>query len=115
MKFTVNPGSIEWWYWFVTFALIIAVLTGWQPGYQGVMIVSAFQVVHFSITKGLVVFQTQVRWFYFLITLTAFLPEIKVYMFWALWVGTTMVTFFDRCILARILVMMPWNKGVQLT
>jgi hypothetical protein len=30
-------------------------------------------------------------------------------------VGTFMVTFFGRCIIARVLAMMPWNKGVQLT
>ena len=114
MKFTINPRTIEWWYWLVTFILIIAALAGWEPGYQGVMLVSAWQVVHFSASKGLGAFPTQVRWFYFLITLTALLPAIRLYVYAALLVGTTMVTFFDRCILARILILMPWNKGQQL-
>jgi hypothetical protein len=24
-------------------------------------------------------------------------------------IGTIMVTFFDRCIIAKVLLMMPWN------
>ena len=95
----------------MTFGLIIAVLSGWEPGYLAVMALSGWQVIHFSFWKGFGAFPTHVRWFYFLITLTGLVPEIRLYMYIALLLGITMVTFFNRCILARILIMMPWNKG----
>ncbi len=114
MKFTIAPKTIDWWYWLLTYALIIAALAGWERAYLGVILVSAWQVVHFSMRNGAVAFPTQVRWFYFLITLTGLIPAIRLYMFIALLGGTTMVTFFDRCILAKILAMMPWNRGVTL-
>jgi len=115
MQFKMDVKTIDWWFWAVTLFLIITALAGWRPGYYLVMAISAVQVVYFTWTKrSLVAFPTQVRIFYFLITLFGLIQLLRVPFFIVLLIGTFMVTFFDRCTLARILLYMPWNRDVQL-
>jgi hypothetical protein len=47
---------------------------------------------------------------YFLVTLLGFWTAIRFPLFLLLLIGTAMVTFTRRCILALILKRMPWNK-----
>jgi len=51
---------------------------------------------------------------YFVFTVLAFFDPTRI-LYWMLLVGTVMVTLFDRCIIARVLVRMPWNKDVKLS
>lgn len=115
MKFTIQPSKPDWWFWFITLALLIAGFA-WDPlAFQGVAAISLFQILYFTILrKSLIDFSTQVRIFYALIAVGALFDPTHI-LFAALIVGTMMVTFFDRCILARILVHMPWNRGIELT
>lgn len=114
MKFKIAPNTIQWWYWAVTLVAMIVGLAGWREGFWLVMFVSAIQVGHFWASKGFAAFPTQVRTVYFVLTVIAFFDPTTMF-FAALLVGTIMVTFFDRCIIARVLVRMPWNKGIQLS
>lgn len=114
MKFKIDARSIYWWYWALTLVAMIAGLAGWREGFWIVMIVSAIQTLHFWASSGFAAFPTQVRTVYFAFTVLAFFDPTRI-LYAALLVGTFMVTFFDRCIIARVLVHMPWNKGVQLT
>ena len=45
MKLKIDVQSIEWWFWTITLAFIIAALAGWTPGYAAVIIVSLVQTV----------------------------------------------------------------------
>jgi hypothetical protein len=113
MQFKMDVKSIEWWFWTVTLALIIAAVAGWTPGYAAVMVVSAVQVLFFSIRSGSPVsFPAQVRIAYFAYTLLGLWEAGRVYCYAFLIVGTAMVVFFDRCGIALVLKAMPWNKGM---
>lgn len=114
MELKIDLRSIYWWFWAVTLVGIIAGLSGKVEGYYGVMGVSLIQTIYFSIERGFAAFPTQVRLVYFACTVIAFFDPTRIF-FWMLLVGTVMVTLFDRCIIARVLVKMPWNKGVSLT
>jgi hypothetical protein len=104
--------SIEWWFWTVTLALIIAAVAGWTPGYAAVMLVSAVQVIFFALRTGSAVsFPSQVRIAYFAYTLLGLWEAGRVYCYGLLVLGTAMVVFFDRCGIALVLKLMPWNKG----
>lgn len=125
MKFRIEPNTLDWWYWAIT---LLCMITGLAAAYQageqaarlslygfyGVIAISWVQVVHFFARTGAVSFPSQVRFVYALfVTIALFDPTYLFY--WMLLVGTVMVTFFNRCIIARVLVLMPWNKGVHLT
>ncbi len=124
MKFQIDPDKIDWWYWAVT---LVCLITGLASGYvsgdraavislygfYGAIGVSWIQVIHFSARTGTVSFPSQVRLAYALFVTVALFDPTRIF-YWMLLLGTIMVTFFDRCVIARVLAHMPWNKGVQL-
>ena len=114
MKFKIDVRSIEWWFWTVTLAFIVAALSGWTPGYGAVIAVSLVQTVFIGVRTGSASsFPSQVRIVYFAYTLLGLWEAGRVYCYAALILGTAMVVFFDRCGIALVLKMMPWNKGME--
>jgi hypothetical protein len=114
MQLKMDVKSIEWWLWAVALVLIIAAVSGWTPGYAGVMLVSALQVVFFAARTGSAVsFPSQVRIAYFAYTLLGLWEAGRVYCYALLVLGTAMVVFFDRCGIALVLKLLPWNKGME--
>lgn len=112
MRFTIFPKSLDWWFWAATLALIIAALAGWAPGYYGVVAVSASNFAFKAVQKtSLTVFAVQTRLVYLLLTLPGLWLPVGFWWYLALFVGTAMVVFFDRCTIARILQHAPWNRG----
>jgi hypothetical protein len=114
MKLAIDLMSLKWWYWFVTLLAMMAGLAGLQEGFYVVIAISLVQCVHFAMSSGLTAFPTQVRLVYTLFVTLALFDPSRIF-YGALLVGTVMVTLFDRCIIARVLVLMPWNKGVKLS
>ena len=114
MKLKIDFQSIEWWYWFVTLIAMITGLTGIVEGFYVVIAVSVIQFIHFTIACGFTAFPTQVRFVYGIFTIIALFDPTRIF-YWALLVGTVMVTLFDRCIIARVLILMPWNSGEKLS
>jgi hypothetical protein len=112
MKIKINATDIRWWFWVVTLAFIIAAVTGWTPGYYVVMAISAVQVLFFLMQeKSLSAFPCQIRVVYFAFTLFGIWPELRLFIYVILLLGTIMVTFFGRCSIALVLKYMPWNRG----
>ena len=114
MKPKIDFKSVYWWYWFVTLIAMTAGLSGIIEGFYVVILVSTIQFVHFLAVRGFTAFPTQVRFVYGIFTILALFDPTRLF-YWALLVGTVMVTLFDRCIIARVLILMPWNKGVKLS
>ena len=114
MKFKINLKSLEWWYWFITLIAMSAGLAGIIEGFYVVIFVSLIQFIHFMISRGFTAFPTQVRFVYGIFTVVALFDPTRIF-YWALLVGTIMVTLFDRCFIARVLILMPWNKNVKLS
>ena len=112
MWFKIDPRSVGWWFWAVTWALIAAALGGWMAGYYAVIAVSAANIVDkFSETDGLTALPVQTRIAYFLLTLPGFWPDVRFWWFIPLFVATTMTVFFDRCAITAALGRAPWNRG----
>lgn len=114
MKFQIAPQTLGWWFWAVTLVAMIGGLAGMGAGFVVVILVSAVQIAYFWALRGFSAFPTQVRTAYFILTVVAFFDPTRIF-YAALLVGTFMVTFFDRCIIARVLIHMPWNKDVKLS
>ena len=115
MELKTNGADIRWWFWAVTLAFIVAAVAGWTPGYYVVIAISATQVLFFlAQERSLSAFPTQIRAAYFAFTLFGLWPDVRLFVFAVLLVGTIMVTFFGRCAIALVLQRMPWNRGREL-
>ena len=125
MTLAINLTSREWWYWALTLVcMIIGLAANYMPGepmvqlsaygFYGVIIISMIQTVEYIMLKGATAFPSQVREVYTAFVIIALFDPTRVF-YWMLLVGTIMVTLVGRCIIARVLVVMPWNKGVQLS
>ena len=114
MKLKIEIKSLEWWFWFVTLIAMIAGLSGIIEGYYLVIFVSVIQFIYFTTKRSFSAFPTQVRFVYAIFTIIA-LYDPSTILYWALLVGTVMVTLFDTCFIARVLIMMPWNKNEKLS
>lgn len=113
MEFAIKKNEIEWWFWAVTLCFIILVLVGWIPGYYIVMAISFIQILYFAQKEGgLMEFPTQVRIGYFAFTLFGLWATVRFPFYVVLLIGTVMVTFTGRCIIALVLKSMPWNKNL---
>ena len=114
MQLKIDVRSIEWWFWTVTLAFIVAALSGWTPGYIAVIVVSLVQTVFIAVRTGSAFsFPSQVRIVYFAYTLLGLWEAGRVYCYALLAVGTVMVVLFDRCGIALVLKLIPWNKGAE--
>jgi hypothetical protein len=112
MELKINATDIRWWFWAITLVFIIAAVAGWTPGYYVVMGISALQVIFFlAQEKSLSTFSSQIRVVYFAFTLFGLWPEIRLFIYIILLLGTVMVTFFGRCSIALVLKHMLWNRG----
>jgi hypothetical protein len=125
MKFFINPQSREWWYWALTLMCMVSGLTAnymmgneaaqWSAyGFYGVILISVMQSIEYVVRTGAFSFPSQVRLVYTAFVIIALFDPSRIF-YWMLLVGTFMVTFFGRCIIVRVLALMPWNRGVQLT
>jgi hypothetical protein len=77
------------------------------------MVISAIQIIYFAIKEGsIIAFPTQVRIVYFAVTLFGLWATIRFPLYIFILLGTTMVTFADRCVLALGLKYMPWNRNI---
>ena len=125
MKLAINFKSREWWYWALTLvSMIVGLSANYMQGDQmaqlsaygfyAVIIISVVQTIESIVLKGATAFPSQVREVYTAFVIIALFDPTRIF-YWMLLGGTIMVTFVGRCIIARVLAVMPWNKDVQLT
>lgn len=114
MKLNIKYQEIGWWFWAVIMVGIGLGMLNFKWGYPIALVVSAANLVWFVISdRSLTSFSVQVREVWLVFVLLAFLPPL--WWFWyLLFIGMVLVVFFDRCGIARVLVLMPWNKRVDL-
>lgn len=113
MKLAIDFRSLEWWFWFVTLVAMVTGLAGVIAGFHVVILVSIVQFIYFTTRKGLTALPTQVRLVYGIFTIIAFFDPTRIF-YWLLLLGTIMVTLFNKCMIERVLIMMPWNKDEKL-
>jgi len=114
MKLKIDLKSLEWWYWSTTLIAMVTGLTGIVEGFYVVILVSVVQFIHFMISRGFSAFPSQVRFVYGIFVIVALFDPTRIF-YWVLLIGTVMVTLFDMCFIARVLILMPWNKNTKLS
>ena len=118
MKLIIKYETYDWWFWLANLLTIGVGLAGFTEGFWVAAAISTANVVAFIIRdQSLTAFAVQVRWVYLGLVLLAIWEAVFDpwnVLFVALFFGTVMVVFFDRCSIARVLVHMPWNRDVKL-
>ena len=107
--------EMDWWYWLVTDGLLIGALAGWRWGLYPAIALTVVQTVHYLVReRRIAAFPVQVRLGYLLLLVLGMYPPLA-FIHWIQLAGTTAVVTVGYCPLARIMVLMPWNRSRPLT
>jgi len=108
----IRHHNLDWWLWLTTGVFIGGNLfADWKQAYNVVTIVSVFHLLLYILRDGsLVSFPVQVRWVFLGLVL---IGTRQRWLQSILLGGMVLVVFFDRCGIGKVLVRMPWNKGVS--
>lgn len=113
--FMLEYRTLAWWYWLASTLSLNLTVLGIYPAYTIAIGIALVQLVHFLIRDhGHPSMTVQIRSGYLLVLLLA-LPD---YMQWFLWVpamGTLARVLFSYCLMARMLVLLPFNRKEVLT
>ncbi len=114
MKLSIKYQEFDWWFWAFIGGGIGLGLLGWAPGFSIALGVSIGNLLYYIFKdQSLISFAVQVREVWLVLMLLALIPWLS-WFYYLLFIGMVLVVFFDRCGIARVLVLMPWNKGVEL-
>jgi len=106
---------IIWCYWFVTDLFLVVGLLVWPPALYMAMAATTVHGGHFLMrSPGLTSFPMQVRIGFLGLLMIGQLPWLG-WINWVQLVGTTALLTTGYCPLARLLVLLPCNRGRPLT
>jgi hypothetical protein len=113
--FMLEIRSMSWWYWLATVCLLTAGLTGWPNGFLFAIALTTFQLAHFLLRERRIsAFPVQVRIGYLLLLLLAY-PAALQWIYWIPTLGTWAQVIFGYCTMARLVSLLPWNRGEAFT
>jgi len=111
MKF----GSLAWWIWAILAGLMLLGLAGQMLARDAAMALAILQAIgYLAIYRSPRLFPTQLRIAYALWMAVSLVPPLFV-MYWILAAGTTARVMTGYCAMARLLLLLPWNRSVPLT
>jgi hypothetical protein len=98
--------------WAVTAPLLAAHLAGVRGAWAAVLVLCAASIVYYALRLGGVrPMRVQVRLGFFALVSLGALPVAGWRILWLPLCGTTAQLFFGYCPMARMLHLMPWNRG----
>ena len=102
--------DLGWWYWFLTVGLLSTGLFGWPAGIYLAILFCAVQIGHVIwLTRDLTAFPIQVRVAYLAMLLAGLWGPLQ-WIHWMQLAGTTARVLVGYCLLARTLLLAPWNR-----
>ena len=104
-----------WWYWLASTVCLWIAVTVNPLAYELALIIAAVQLVHFSFAEGgLKKFPVQIRLGYLSFLLLS-MPESMQWLLWVPALGTLARVLFGYCIMARMLMLLPFNRQIALS
>ena len=110
MELQIEYKDKGWWYWLVTWVLLVALMVfGWAMALYLNIILQIVQVVDYRRSEGSVkAFPVQIR-IGFLIFLVVGALEFMRWIYWIPVVGVAAQLTVGYCLMARVMSLMPWN------
>jgi hypothetical protein len=107
--------TFSWWAWLATLMALLAGRLGVPGGVEAAIVLSAANAAHASWrTRRVTSLPVQVRVAYLVLLVVGMWPPAR-FVHWMQGVGTVTMLVFDYCPLARLLVLLPWNRTHALT
>ena len=104
-----------WWYWLASTVCLWVAVTVNPFAYEVALIIAVVQLVHFSFAEGgLTKFPVQIRLGYLSFLLLS-MPESMQWLLWVPAIGTLARVLFGYCIMARMLMLLPFNRQITLS
>jgi hypothetical protein len=111
----VKIVSLAWWIWATLAALMLWSLAGQMLAREAALAIAVLQAVGYLLVYRTVShFPTQLRIAYALWVAVSLAPPLFL-MYWILAAGTTARVLTGYCAMARLLLLLPWNRSVPLT
>lgn len=111
----MSRKRIVWTYWFVTALLLtLWLLAGLPEAIYAAVVLTGIQAVHFLILeKRLPAFPVQLRFAYLLLVIAGLWGPLH-FLHWIQFAGTWAFVGTGYCPLARMLMLLPWNRDRKL-
>ena len=107
--------SLAWWIWAILASLMLWGLTGQMLAREAAMALAVLQAIGYLLVyRSVRHFPTQLRIAYVLWMAAGLMPPLFI-MYWILAAGTTARALTGYCAMARLLLLLPWNRSVSLT
>ena len=107
--------SLAWWIWAILAGLMLWSLTGQMLAREAAMALAVLQAIGYLLVyRSVKYFPTQLRIAYALWMAVSLAPPLFL-MYWILAAGTTARVLTGYCAMARVLLLLPWNRSVPLT
>ena len=114
MKPALRYKDLDWQIWLLVWLSIVAGLAGVREAYYAHALLSVLNLGYYIVRdKSITSFPVQVREVWMAFALAALWPPAW-WLFILMLLGLAMYLLFDRCLIVRTLIKMPWNKGVVL-
>jgi hypothetical protein len=111
----LNIGSLAWWMWAILAGLLVWGLTGEALARDAAMALAFLQAVGYLWAhRSASHFPTQLRIAYALWLAVSLMQPLFV-MYWILAAGTAARVLTGYCAMARLLLLLPWNRSAPLT
>ena len=115
MLVRMKIASLAWWIWAILASLMLWGLTGQMLAREAAMALAILQAVGFLLVhRSVKYFPAQLRIAYVLWMAVSLVPPLFL-MYWILAAGTTARVLTGYCAMARLLLLLPWNRSVSLT
>lgn len=104
-----------WWYWLASTTCLWLAVTAYPAAYDVALLIGVVQLAHFRFAEGgIAKFPVQIRLGYLSFLMLA-MPEGLHWLQWVPAIGTLARVLTGYCIMARMLMMLPFNREVRLS
>jgi len=113
--FMLDVKDIGWWYWLASTLCLWTAIAIHPAAFNVALLIGAMQLLHVITTeRSVTAFPVQVRIGYLCVLLTA-VPDGYQWILWIPAIGTLVRVLTGYCIMARNLMLMPFNRRETLT
>jgi hypothetical protein len=107
--------DVGWWYWLASTMCLWLAVTVYPAAFNLALLIGAIQLIHFIITeRSITAFPVQIRVGYLCVLMMA-VPEGYLWVLWIPAIGTLIRVLTGYCIMARNLMLLPFNRQENLT
>ena len=113
--FMLDFKDVGWWYWLASTICLWLAVTSEPVAFSWALLIGSVQLIHYIISeRSFTAFPVQVRLGYLSVLLLT-IPDGFQVLLWIPAIGTLLRVLTGYCIMARNLMLLPFNRQTKLT